>query len=242
MATDDIEVYDGGIEVRRPSGGFTRVETPEGFTTLAFRNTVAGIQTWFLAHGSLPTVDDLYGLWPKIPKATYAGLMATPELKEALRYRGVPWSDDSGLSIEQQMVLLKLTDPSDRRSLRVRLREMGVPFPTYQSWLKQPLFATLLNKRTKEAFADHLPDIRMALLSKATDGDIQAIDRVLAITGEWDPSAREVQNAREVVLKVVESVVKNIQDVDLRQLILADIQASVVGFDVVNSLEAGNAG
>jgi hypothetical protein len=236
--SDDFQVVGNDIEVRARSGGFRRIPTPVGYTPLAFRNAIAGIQTWFLAKGSLPTVDDLYSLWPKIDKATYAGLMMTPELKVALEYRGVPWEIDSGLSIEQQTALLKLADPTDRRSLPTRLKELGISQPKYQSWLKQPLFRAMLNQRTKDLYADYLPEVRGALVGKAVGGDIQAIDRVLAITGEWDPAAREVQNAREVVLKVMDAVVKRVEDKDVRQAILADVQAAVVGFDVMNALES----
>lgn len=234
----DIEMAEDGIVLRKRSEGFVRVETPHGFTTLAFRNTVAAIQTWFLAKGALPSVDDLYSMWPKIPKETYAGLMLTAELKSALAYRGIPWADDSGLSIEQQTALLKLADPLDRRSLAARLRELGVSQPKYQSWLKQPLFKAQLDRRTKDLYADYLPEVRATLVGKAVAGDNPSIDKVLAITGEWDPNAREIQNAREVVLKVMDAVVKNVQDVDLRRRILADVQAAVVGFDVLNALES----
>lgn len=234
----DIEIGDDGLVIRRRSEGFVRVPTPVGFTTLAFRNTVAAIQTWFLAKGALPSVDDLYSMWPKIPKDTYAGLMLTVELRDALAYRGIPWTSDSGLSIEQQTALLKLADPQDRRSLATRLRELGVSQPKYQSWLKQPLFRAQLDKRTKDLYADYLPEVLATLVGKAIAGDNPSIDKVLAITGEWDPNAREIQNAREVVLKVMDAVVKRVQDVELRKVILADVQAAVVGFDVLNALES----
>lgn len=235
---DDIELSGDDIRVRRKSKGFAIVNTPVGFTALAFRNTVAAIQTWFLAKGSLPTVDDIYSIWPKLSKDTVAGLMATDELREALEYRGITWGVDSGLSLQQQTALLKLADPTDRRSLGVKLRELGIPGPTYQSWLKQPLFKRMLDQRTKDLYRDYLPEVRSALVGKAIQGDQNAMNVVLAITGEWDPNAREVQNAREVVLKVMDAVVKNVQDVDLRRAILADVQAAVVGFDVVNALES----
>lgn len=235
--TDDIELADDAILVRKRGEGFERVETPVGFSTMAFRNTVAAIQTWWLTKGELPTPDELYKLWPKIPKDTYARLMQTGELAKALEYRGIQWGADSGLSIEQQTALLILADPTDRRSLRVKLRTLGIPGPTYQSWLRQPLFKAQLDKRTKDYYSDYLPEVRGALVGKAMDGDMQAINVVLAITGEWDPHAREVQNAREVVLKVMDAIVKNVQDVDLRRAILTDVQAAVVGFDVQNALE-----
>lgn len=236
--TDDIEMAEDAILVRKRGEGFERVPVPAGVAPLHFRNAVASTQTWWLAKGVLPTAEDLYSIWAKTPKETYAVIMASPEFAVALGYRGIQWGPDNGLSIEQQTVLLKLADPTDRRKLSVKLRDLGIPMPTYQSWLRQPMFRRLLNERTKSMYEDYLPEVRGALVGKAIDGDMQAVSMVMAITGEWDPHAREVQNAREVVLKVMDTVIKNVQDVDLRRKILADVQAAVVGFDVQNALEA----
>lgn len=233
---DEIEVADGAIILRSRDKGIQRVETPAGFTDLAFRNTVAAIQTYFLANGSLPSVDELYALWPKITRKTYAGIFATPELAVALDHRGIQWDSDSGLSMKQQMALLKLADPTDRRKLSIRLRELGVSMPEYQSWMKNPQFETALTKRTKDAFKEYLPDVRLALVSAAQDGNIQAIDRVLAITGEWDPSQREVQNARSVVLTVLQAVAKH-ADKATREKILADVEEAAIAVSMMRAIE-----
>lgn len=235
--TDDLMMEANELVVRKRSEGFARVSPPAGVGLIHFRNAVASVQTWWLSKGELPTVDELYKLWPRTPKEVYTKIFLSEEFVTALGYRGIQWGPDSGLSIEQQTALLMLADPTDRRSLRVKLKQLGIPGPTYQSWLRQPFFKAQLDKRTKDYYSDYLPEVRGALVGKAMDGDMQAINVVLAITGEWDPHAREVQNAREVVLKVMDAIVKNVQDVDLRRAILTDVQAAVVGFDVQNALE-----
>lgn len=233
----EIEVFEGGIIVRTRDKGIERVETPAGFTDLAFRNTVAAIQTHYLSKGELPTVDDLFLMWPKIPKKVYAGLMATPELSKALEHRGIQWNVDDGLSMKQQMALLKLADPSDRRTIKVRLAELGVSMPEYQSWMRNPLFARLLHERTKAAFSDYLPDVRIALVAEAQGGNIQAIDRILAITGEWDPSQREVQNAKNVVMAVLQAVMKH-ADKDTREKILGEVEEAAATASFMRAIEA----
>lgn len=232
----DIERIPGGIRVRSESdGGITVVHTPQGFSDLAFRTAVAGIYTYFMNNGRLPTVDEMFKAWPDLPKKTYAGLFLTEELREALAYRGVAWDSEVGLSLEQQSVLQLLSDPTDRRMLGAKLKQLRVPMPRYQAWLKQPLFAEYLNKQTKAAFVDFLPSIRTVLIGNALAGDDKAIERIFAMTGEWDPSAKTVEDARAVVMSVIESVVMHVKDPEVRKAILSDTQAAVTSFSVLNT-------
>lgn len=225
---------DGQIEVRKPTGGVGVVPTPEGFSPTSFRDTVAGIYTHYVREGKLPTVDELHKQWPKYPKTTYAKIMLTEELVTALAYRGVQWNDKLGLTLEQQTALMMLSNPLDRRALSTRLKELGIPMPRYQAWLKQPIFASHLNRITKDAYTDHLPMMRQALISNALNNDQKAIEMIFAMTGEWNPAQQSIQDSKAVVLSVIEAVVRHVTDPDTRRAILADVQAAVVSFDVVN--------
>lgn len=236
---DDVQELLGAIRVRAPGKAFTRIPTPLGFTDLVFYNAVVCAYTFFVAKGRMPTPDDLHDAWPKIELLTYSGLFLTAEFKAALAYRGLPVDGDIGLSLEQQAALVKLADPTDRRGLKVRLNELGIPVGRYQAWLKQPLFRDALNRRTKELYADFLPELRNTLVSKAIDGDNAAMDKVLAITGEYAPQQQALLDARAVVLKVIDAVIEE-ADVETRKRILSKIQAAAVGFDLNNprALEA----
>lgn len=231
---DNFELYEGGIKVRSPEGGVTPVSTPEGFTDLEFRTTVAGAYTSFRQTGKVPTVDQLFRAYPQMQRKTYAGIYGTRAFKEAMTYRGIELEEGTGLSLEQQHALLILADPTDRRTLAGKLKQLSIPGPRYQAWLKNPLFMEHLNKVTKEAYADYLPAIRTSMIGNALDGDDKAQERILAITGEWNPNAQSVQDAKVVVMSVIEAVIKHVTDTKTRQAILADVQASVVTFDVLN--------
>ena len=226
MATagDDFELFEGGISVRKPDGRFQPVTTPPGFTDLAFRNAVAAFDTAYRVQGRLPTVDMVHQVWPKIPKKTYSALYLTEEFKQALRYRGIEWDIDNGLSMEQSMVITKLSNPFDRRSISAKLRELGIPMPRYQNWLKQPLFYEALNKISVDAYREALPSIRNRLIGNAESGDQRAIELVFAITGEWDPNQRQLEDARTVVMSMVEAIIARVKDPEVRKQIFADVQ------------------
>lgn len=215
---------DGQIEVRKPGGGVGIVPTPQGFSSMSFRDTIAGIYTHYVREGKLPTVDELHKQWPKYPKTTYAKIMLTEELVTALAYRGVQWNDKLGLTLEQQTALMMLANPLDRRALSTRLKELGIPMPRYQAWLKQPIFAQHLNRVTKDAYADHLPMMRQALISNALNNDQKAIEMIFAMTGEYRPNDRAVEDARTVVMSMVEAITKHVHDPKVREAIMADVK------------------
>jgi hypothetical protein len=228
----DIEKVDGGIIVRPDdTGKWKRVATPVGFSTEAFKGAVVTFDTVFRKIGRTPSVDQLYTTWPRIPKKTYSGLLKTDEFAQALRYRGIELEENAGLSLEQQTVLLKLADPLDRRSLSVKLKELGVPMPRYQAWLKQPLFREHYEQQSIDNYAEALPAIRSRLIEKAESGERWATELIFAKTGEYNPAQQEVESARAIVLKVVEAVIRHVRDADTRKAILADVAlyASTVG-------------
>lgn len=220
---EEIVAFSGGISVREPDGRFQPVKTPSGFTDSAFRNAVAAADLAYRTNGQLPSVDDCYRVWPRIPKKTYAALFLSEEFKQALRYRGVEWDSNAGLSLEQGMALLKLTDPSDRRTTGVKLKELGIPMPKYEAWMRQPLFAESYAKRTEALFAGAVPMALNKIVANAEMGDMRAIELILNITGRWNPSAQSVEDARAVVMKVIEAVIKHVPDSSVRAAIMADV-------------------
>jgi hypothetical protein len=125
--------------------------------------------------------------------------------------------------MEQQTVLLKLADPFDRRGLAGKLKDLGVPMPRFQAWLKQPLFTELYNQHTKNNYEEALPAIRQRLIGNAEAGDQRAIELVFAMTGEWNPNQQHLEDARTIVLKVVEAIIRHVKDAKTREAILSDV-------------------
>lgn len=223
VTKSDIEAYEGGIEVADPTGKFKQVATPDGVTDLAFRNVVMAFDTAYRVNGVMPTVDDVATLWPRMPKTAISKILLTDEFRQALEYRGVDWDPERGLSMEQQTTLLKLSDPYDKRALSTKLKELNVPMPRFQAWLKQPLFQQIYNKHSIDNYQSALPAIRNRLISNAEAGDHKAIELVFAITNEWNPAQQSLEDARVVIMKIVEAITTHVKDPDVRKAILTDI-------------------
>lgn len=239
MNEEIVELVTGaGISVKGPDGSFQQVPTPEGFTAAGFRNAVAAFDAAYRLQGSLPNVDQVHQFWPKLPKESYATLFLTEEFKDALRYRGVEWDIDSGLSTEQTYVLLALTNWTDRRSTAIKLKELGVPISRHQAWMKQPLYAASYRQRTEDAFADAVPMALQRLMGNAEAGDFQSIKLILEATGRWNPSATAVDDARAVVLAAVEAIVKHVPDPEVRKAILSEISLTAGTLGAVSQRRA----
>lgn len=234
MSDDFVSMGEFGIAVRDARGGFQPIQTPDGFTTLAFRNAVAATYTAFMTLGKLPSVTEVYKIWPKIPVKTYSALFLTEEFKQALQYRGVEWDSDSGLSMEQSMAIIKMSDPYDRRSIGVKLREMGIPPARWHAWQKHPLFAAAYKARAEDVLSEAVNPTLIQLAGAASSGDLQASKLLLEITGRWNPSQQQTEDARIVVMTVIEAVIAEVADPEVRKAILSKVHGAVVGFDAVN--------
>lgn len=232
--TDIIE-REGGIAVRDPKKGFQPVNTPVGYTDKEFRTAVAGAYTFWRQNGKLPTAIDLNKLHPGIATKVYSGLMLSDEFKQALAYRGIEWTEDAGLSLEQQSVILMLQDFTDRRSVGVKLKEIGVPMARYQAWLRQPLFREAVNENAEMAIREAVAPALTALAGKAAAGEDRAIEKVLEISGRWNPNAQSVEDARQVVMSLVEAIIKYVKDEDVKRAIMSEVSLKADTIKMLNS-------
>jgi hypothetical protein len=224
----------GGILVRDLAQGFKPVATPAGYTDIEFRNAVAAAYTFWRHNGKLPTVTDLVSVHPNITAKTYSGILLSDEFKEALAYRGIDWNESAGLTLEQQSVLLKLQDFTDRRSLGAKLKEMGVPMARYQAWLKHPLFRKAINEAAETVLTEAVAPALTALAGKAAAGEDRAIDKVLEITGRWNPNAKSVEDARVVVMTLLEAIIKHVPDPEARKAIMSEVSLAAGTLEALN--------
>lgn len=220
---DEFEQFEGGVAIHLPGGDIEHITTPDGYTDTAFRGTLAAFDTAFRRNGKIPSVNDIHELWPKLSKKVISGILGTLEFRAALQSRGITWDPKDGLTAEQQTVLLKLSDPFDRRGLAAKLKDLGVPTARFQNWLKQPLFNELYNQQTINNYTEALPAIRQRLIGNAEAGDQRAIELVFAMTGEWNPQQQHLEDARTIILKVVEAIITHVKDAKTREAILSDV-------------------
>lgn len=231
---DDFLVAQGAVLVRDPKKGFKPVSTPVGVTDEQFRNAIAAAYTHWRATGKLPTVTDLTKLHGSISTKTYSMLLLTDEFKEALRYRGIEWDENAGLTLEQQSVLLKLQDFTDRRSIGVKLKELGVPMPRYQAWLRHPLFRKAVNDAAETVLQEAVAPAILALSGKAAAGEDRAIEKLLEISGRWNPNAMAAEDARVVVMTLLEAIIKHVPDPDTRKAIMSEVSLAAGTLEALN--------
>ncbi len=203
-----------------------RLEIPDGVSPAAFRNVLVAYRTAYQQHGRIPSVKQVYDLWPRMAQGAMGTIMASHEFADAAKLLGIEVDDLGGLTREQHMAIAVLADPFDRHTIQNKLKRIGVPMGRYLNWKRNPLFMDILEQETAGAYKQSLPEIRARLIEQAEAGNMKAMELVLAKSGEWDPQAREQQNAQMLVMRVVEAVLRHVKDVDTRRLILEDIRSS----------------
>lgn len=242
----DAGLAAGAGDDRRPAGddrdlvgAVLAIEIPSRFSEDLWRRAITVYQLYWDREGLVPTPEQAHRSWDRIKLATYQELSLEPEFQRALELRGIELEPTESLSDVQVMVLMKLTDPSDRRTERAKLRDLGVSWPRYQGWLKNPVFIKEKRRRTEETFADVQDVALMKLRGNVEAGDQRAVEFALEVTGRYNRQQIAVQDARVVVQTIVEAVIAEVKDAEVRDAILARARASITGFDFNNRKALG---
>ena len=226
--TDAFPVEDGELKVLSlATSGYQPIVPPEGVSVIAFRTILSAIHTFYLHEGMVPGFDELLKLYPRIRKSDLLTCWESEPLVQALNLRGISWLVDAGLTIQQEHTIMALSDPTDKRSQSVILRNLGVSPTTLRTWMKNSLFSHRLHQASVANYADFLPMARNALISNAIDGNLPSLQLLFQITGEWSPETEAIGDLKAVVQTLVESVVRNVPDEQTKRAILADGEAAL---------------
>lgn len=191
-----------------------------------FRNALAAVDVKYGRDGVVPSVEEVYESWPKIPKTTYSQIFASSEFKQALELRGISLDPNLGLTEEQNMAILVLSNP-DGRPLTTKLKQLGVPQSRYRNWMRQPLFSETLRQRSEQNLGDAIPTALNQLVANADRGDQRAIEKLLEISGRYNPSQVEAVNAKQVVLVMVEAVLRHVSSKEEKAAILSEVEGAM---------------
>ena len=215
-----VEV-EGDELVIRTDGRVERSPVPEGQDPAMFRHIVAGIDLVYRRTGSVPSIDQLLEEWGGFSEKAVKAAYATPELAKALEIRGISLSPKSGLSQEQLYALAILQDFTDRRSTKAKLEQVGISLSKYRAWMRDPSFARAMSEQAEQNLGDATQMALNKLVANAESGDQRAIEKILEITGRYNPQQQEIQNARTVVLTMMEVIQEESGDdkVKLRKIL-----------------------
>lgn len=236
MTEREIET-EGRELVITTDGRVARSAVPEGFSPAMFRHIVAAVDVLYRRTGMIPTVAEVTRDWDGFTSKVVGKAFATEELKVALRIRGIEWNQKSGLTEEQLYALTILQDPTDRRTTKAKLEAIGVPMGRYRAWMRNPVFSGYMSTQSEQNFADSVQMAMNKLVGNAEAGDQRAVEKILEISGRWNPQQQEIQNARTVVLTFMEVIQSEIDDKELLARIMTKVRGKMDALTIVQSLK-----
>lgn len=234
--TRDIEI-EGRELVIKMDGRVQRSPVPSSFSPAAFRHIVAAVDVLYRRNGLIPTTDEVRREWPVLEAKAVKSAFASPELKAALSIRGIEWDEKAGLTSEQLYALNILQDPNDKRSTKARLEDIGVSMSKYRAWMKNPTFSGYMSQQAEDNLAGAVQMSLNRLIANAESGDQRAIDKILEMTGRWNPQQQEIQNARTVVLTFMEVIQSEVTDKELLARIMTKVRGKMDAISITNSLK-----
>lgn len=207
----DIETQGRELVITH-DGRTRRSPVPDDFSPATFRHIVAGIDLLYRRTGTVPTIDELLDSWEDFDRSAVSRAWATDELKEALKLRGIAFESKRGLSAEQLYAIQVLQDPTDRRTTKAKLEAIGIPMARYRAWMRNAVFAKAMRDQAEHNLGDSVQMALNKLVANAEAGDQRAIEKILEISGRYNPQQQEVQSARTVVLTVMEVIQEELAD------------------------------
>lgn len=120
----------------------------------------------------------------------------------ALSVRGIRPVGES-LTPQQKIAIEWATNWADHRTLGTKLKALGISLTQWNMWLKDRKFAEQYNLQAEKVIQEAAPAVTMALVHKATSGDMRGIEYFDKRAGR-DPDKQEAIDGREVARVVVD--------------------------------------
>ena len=166
-------------------------------------------QSWFL-RGSLPTPELLQTEFKMTARAIKA-FLEREEIQESFDGRGIPTIVGRSLSPDQITAINTILNFADTRSEKKKLADMNISTVQWNGWRANPAFKEYLLNRTEGILADSIPDVNVALVDRARNGDLGAIKLVYEMTGRYRGNEAGV-DVRQIMHQVLEIITMEVQD------------------------------
>lgn len=139
-----------------------------------------------------------------------ASYMGSKQYKGNMEKWGI--TDFNSLTTDQLVAIKLITDTADKRTLRTKLKSIGVDTKTYQQWTRNPAFASHIKRLTDHSLQFAVEMGKIALSQKVEEGDLASIKYLNELTGFFNPNdtaktAENLQSLMQIVLEEVQNVV-----------------------------------
>ena len=172
---------------------------------------------------------DYYRAGPRPPINEIQSYMGTEDFAALMERLGINVNlNETGLSVEQLGLLTILTNPTDGRTLKGKLKAAGVSWPTYQAWMRQPRFHAMFKKWASTTLMDAIPAAETQLANLMASGDMSAIRFGMEVTGRHDPANKKQVDGQKLVALILEVIEEEIKDVEILRAIGNKIQLRAI--------------
>jgi hypothetical protein len=163
---------------------------------------------WFL-KGVLPTPETLCEKFKLTPHALNK-ILNNDLVKKSFNGRGMPIIEGRDLPLEQITAINEILNTTDTRSQKKKLQDLGISAQQWNGWKRNANFKEYYKKRVEQIFGDALPDVHMALMDRAVNGDLGALKFYYEITGHYtgDGKAIDMKMILERVFEIISLHVK----------------------------------
>lgn len=234
----EFEIQGRNLVIRNTDGRVQVQDVPKGFSPETFRRVLLAVEVAFNSTGIYPTPKQAHTYFPDVPLPTFSRAMASAEFVAALEKHGIQVNREDGLTEQQAFALTVLSDFTDKRSTSRRLADIGVPQAQFRAWMRQPLFSRLYHERAEQNMSDVVPTALNRLVGNVEDGDQRAVEFALKMTGRYDPAALEAQNARAVVVTIMELIMEH-ADEEAQRKILAGVERKMATLSILSTVTKG---
>jgi len=153
-----------------------------------------------------------------------------PEFVQAMRNRGVDTSFTDALPVgvlsELQLACANsLLNLADRKSDKLKLKELGVSVGQFQGWRKDPVFLDYMHRRAEQLFGENMDEAHRAFLDRVSTGDVGALKLYYEMTGRYNPAKGESINVTALIMRMLEVVTKHVQDPVILNAIAEELSA-----------------
>jgi len=164
---------------------------------------------WFL-KGSLPTPETLLDKFKLGPKRLNE-ILAKDLVIKSFEGRGMPIVEGRDLPQEQIIAINEILNKTDTRSDKKKLQDLGISAQQWNGWKQSARFKEYYKKRVEAIFGDALPDVHMALMDRAVNGDLGALKFYYEVTGHYtgDGRAVDLKMILEQVFRIISIHVKD---------------------------------
>lgn len=173
---------------------------------------ITDLEYTYWEKGEYITPSDLAPLYRiTLDQAESLYLKANPVLEK----RGLPPYKRSPLfpdKFDPMFILAvnKLTDPMDKRSNAVKLKELGLSTKTFQAYLKLEQNRSYYERRLNEAFETTEYSAKTSLMRNIESGDLNSIKYFHEYTGRFQSNDSTAFNFILVLQKVMEILAKHV--------------------------------